>query len=104
MSQADTLTIPTIHTAQMHTIQNKTCHFSPHIPGLGPTQALGQWVAGAQPPGIKRQGYDAYLSPPPGAGAKNVWSNISNLPHVFIVCCLLKHGDNIASILKSDLE
>jgi hypothetical protein len=71
MSQADTLTIRTIHTAQMHTIQNKTRHFSPRMSGLVPTQALGQWVAGAQYPGIKRPGYEAYHPPPTGARAKN---------------------------------
>jgi hypothetical protein len=77
------------HTAQLHTIQNTTCHFSPHILGLGSTQALGQWAAVAQSLGIKRPEHEARHSPPPGAGTKNAWSYISILPHVFIVYCLL---------------
>jgi hypothetical protein len=64
------------------------------IPALGPTQPAIQWVLGALSLGEKRPGLEADHSPSSSAQVTNTWSYTATHPYVFMVCYLVKHGDN----------
>jgi hypothetical protein len=59
------------HQAFLHSVQT----------GLGPTQPFIQWVPGALPPGVKRQGREADHSPPSSAEV-NSGGGIPPFPHI----------------------
>jgi hypothetical protein len=61
---------------------------------LGPTQPPIQCVPGAIPPGVKRSGHEADLSPPTSVEVKNTWIYTSILPYTFMAYYLisLAHG------------
>jgi hypothetical protein len=57
-------------------------------PVLGPTQPPIQWVPGAVPPGVKRQGREADRSPPTSAEVKKTWIYTST-PPIHLHCIVL---------------
>jgi len=57
---------------------------------LGPTQPPIQWATGALSLGVKRQGREAYHSPPSATEVKQVWSYTFTPPYVFMAWCLVK--------------
>jgi hypothetical protein len=63
----------------------KNVHFSiSSSPALGSTQPPIKWVAGALPPGVKRQGREADHSPPTSAEIKKMWIYTSTPLYVFM--------------------
>jgi hypothetical protein len=68
--------------------------FAAYRPALGPTQPHIQWVPVALFLWIKRPGREADHSPSSSAEVENAWSYTSTHPYVFMVWCLVKHGDN----------
>jgi hypothetical protein len=59
-------------------------------PALGPTQPAVRLVFG-----VKRPDREAELSLPSNVEVKNDAAYTSVPPHVFMACCLNKHGDNL---------
>jgi hypothetical protein len=47
---------------------------------------------------VKRSGREADHPPPSSAKAKNAWSSASTPLYVFMVWCLVRHGDNFTFI------
>jgi hypothetical protein len=64
-------------------------------PALDTTQPMAK---AAFFPGVKRPGREADHSPPSSAEVKNAWSYTSTLQYVFMVWCLVTHGDNFTFI------
>jgi hypothetical protein len=46
---------------------------------------------------VERLGREADHLHPSTTGVKDRWSYTSTIPHVFVVCCLIKHGDAFPS-------
>jgi hypothetical protein len=66
---------------------------------LDPTQPPMQWVLQAISPGIRWLAHDH--SPLYHSKAKNVWSNASTHPYIFMIWCLIKHRDNFNLLLSN---
>jgi len=62
------------------------------------------WLWG--PCSLLSNGCEVDHSPLPWAKVKNVWSYTSTPPHVFMMCCLVKHRDNfiIRIVITSIVE
>jgi len=60
---------------------------------LGPTHPPIQWVSRSLSPGVKWLGCEADDSPLTSAKVKNAWSYTSTSPYVYMVWCLVKHGN-----------